>query len=143
MKDQKNILSFQNSPQEQNGDIWINVLINENNFISSGIKQFQLFENGILKESGTLEVIGSLLVNPAQDMRSKYQIIVQSIQATLAGVASKAQKDISIGDKKIAYYSAAELLSLLDYFKGKLKEEEGGYDTVNNEMKILYKWTLR
>ena len=145
MKDQTTILTFQNSPQEQNGDIWINVQITKDNFISAGLKQYQLFEGNVLKESGTLEVIASLNVDATQDLRGKYKQIVSSIQAMLAGVATKGQRHVQVGDKTIEKYSASQLLSLLNYFQGKLAEEESGTDvnTKTDQMTILYKWTMR
>lgn len=144
LKNPTTVLTFSKvDTDESTGQKWLTFKIDQDNFIEAGIAQYQLFEGNTLKEYGSCQIIPSLQVNVDQDLRSKYAIIIDAIEKTLAGVASKAQKDISIGDKKVAYYSAAELLSLLDYFKGKLKEEEGGYDTVNNEMKILYKWTIR
>ena len=142
LKNTTTVLTF--SSVVQDGDqYWLTFTIDQDNFIGAGICQYQLFDGGQLKEYGSCQIVPSLAVDSNQDLRSKYAIIVDAIEKTLSGVASKAQKDISIGDKKIAYYSAAELLSLLDYFKGKLKEEEMGYDTINNEMKILYKFQIR
>lgn len=145
MRDETTILTFQNSPANQNGEIWINILIDKKNFISSGLKQYQLFENNILKESGTLEVIASLNVDPNQDLRGKYKIIVSSIEAQLAGVATSASKHIQVGDKTIDKYSASELLSLLNYFKGKLAEQEAdsNINTKTDGMKIKYVWSWR
>ena len=141
MRDQTTILSFQNSP-EQNGEIWINVLIDKDNFISAGPKQYQLFEGNLLKESGTLEVVASLKVDPQQDLRGRYKIIVQAIQKQIAGVATKGQRHIQVGDKTIEKYSAAELLSLLNYFQGKLAEEESGtnLNTKTDQLTIKYYW---
>lgn len=145
MKDQNTILSFQNSPPEQNGDIWINVLIDQSNFISAGPKQYQLFEGNLLKESGTLEVVGSLLVDQNQDLRGRYAVIVEAIEKQIAGIASSGQKHIQVGDKTIDKYSATQLLELLNYFQGKLAEEESGtsINPKSDQMQFLYKWTIR
>lgn len=143
IKNPESIQIFESVSGNLEEGYWLYFTINEENYIGAGIAQYQLFENNQLKEYGSCQIIPSLMVNPNQDLRSKYAVIVEAIEKTLAGVASKSQKEISIGDKKIAYYSASELLSLLDYFKGKLKEEEMGYDTINNEMKILYKFQIR
>ena len=145
MKDQLDILSFTNSPPDQNDEIWINVLIDQDNFISAGLKQYQLFEGNVLKQSGTLEVVGSLLVDAGQDLRGKYKVIVDAIEAQLAGIASKGQKHVQVGDKTIDKYSAYELLKLLDYFQGKLAEEESGTDvnTKTDQMQIKYVWRIR
>lgn len=145
MKDQLDILSFTNSPPDQNDEIWINVLIDQDNFISAGLKQYQLFEGNVLKQSGTLEVVGSLLVDSSQDMRGRYKVIVDAIQAQLAGVATSANRHVQVGDKTIDKYSAYELLKLLDYFQGKLAEEESGTDinTKTDQMQIKYVWRVK
>ena len=143
MRDETTILTFQNGQPDSNGDIWIDVLIDKDNFISAGLKQYQLFENNVLKESGTLEVVASLLVDATQDLRGKYKQIVSSIQAMLAGVATKGQRHIQVGDKTIQKYSARQLLQLLNYFQGKLDEEESQSDvnTKTDQMKIKYVWS--
>ena len=145
MKDDTTVLSFSNVTEDQNNDLWLNILINQDNFISAGIKQYQLFEGNILKQSGSLQVIPSLLVDQNQDMRGRYKVIVDAIEKQLAGVASSAGKRIQVGDKTIDKYSAQELLSLLNYFQGKLDEEESGKDinTKTDQMIIKYKWTIR
>ena len=145
MKDTVNILSFSNVTEDASGDLWLNILIDNDNFISKGIKQYQLFENNKLKESGVLEVIPSLLVNSEQDLRGRYAVIVEAIQKQIAGVATSAQKHIQVGDKTIDRYSASELMELLTYFQGKLAEEESGstVNTKSDQMTFLYKWTIR
>lgn len=145
MKDQTTILTFQNGQPDENGDIWINVQITKDNFISAGLKQYQLFEGNVLKESGTLEVIASLNVDATQDLRGRYKIIVEAIQKQIAGVATKAQRRVQVGDKTIDKYTADDLLKLLNYFQGKLAEEESG-NNINPEtdqMKIKYCWSWR
>lgn len=144
IKGKNGIVQFTGQKNEQD-EIWIDVLIDQNNFIEAGLAQFQIFESGDLKSYGNVEIVPSLLVNPDQDLRSKYAIIVDAIEKTLAGVASKAQREISIGDKKIANMSADDLLRLLEYFRGKLAEEEAGTDVnpKTDQMKIKYIWTMR
>lgn len=145
MKDQNTILSFNNVTEDQNNDLWLNILIDQNNFISAGPKQYQLFEGNLLKESGTIEVVGSLLVDQNQDLRGRYAAIVDAIQKQLAGIATSASKHVQVGDKTIDKYSASELLSFLDYFKGKLAEEESGsnINPKSDEMVMKYVWRIR
>ena len=145
MKDQTTILTFNYVTEDQNQDLWLNVLIDKDNFISAGLKQYQLFEGNILKESGTLEVVASLNVDATQDLRGRYKIIVDAIQKQIAGVATKGQKHVQVGDKTIDKYSAKQLLELLNYFQGKLAEEESG-NNINPEtdqMKMKYVWSWR
>ena len=145
IKSPTSILSFNNVTEDQDNDLWLNVLIDENNYLDGGVYQFQLFENNLLKQQGMLKIIPSLIVNPAQDLRSKYAIIVDAIEAQIAGVATLGQKHVQVNDKTIDKYSAAELLSLLNYFKGKLAEQEAGNDVnpKTDQMRILYKWSIR
>lgn len=145
IKDQKHIITFNNVTEDQNNDLWLHVLIDKQNFISAGIKQYQLFENNNLKQSGSLQVIPSLLVDPTQQTRSRYAVIVEAIEAMLAGTATRAQREVAVGDKRVGYMSASQLQSILTYFKGKLYEEEAGNNTnpKTDQLKIKYIWTLR
>lgn len=145
IKDQKHIITFNNVTEDQNNDLWLHVLIDKQNFISAGIKQYQLFENNNLKQSGSLQVIPSLLVDPTQQTRSRYAVIVEAIEAMLAGTATRAQREVAVGDKRVGYMSASQLQSILTYFKGKLDEEEAGNNTnpKTDQLRIKYIWTLR
>lgn len=145
IKSQNNILQFNSVTKDQNDDLWLTINIDQENYLEAGIAQFQLFEDNRLKESGSLKITASLLVDPTQDIRSKYAIIIEAIQKQIAGVATKAQKHVQVGDKTIDKYSASELLSLLNYFKGKLAEEEAGNNTnpKTDQLRIKYCWTLR
>lgn len=127
------------------GEYWLKFKIDEEDYIEGGIAQYQLFEGDVLKEYGSCQIIPSLLVNPQQDLRGKYKQIVDAIEAQLAGVATKGQKRVQVGDKNIDKYSASQLLSLLNYFQGKLAEEESGTDinTKTDQMQIKYVWRIR
>lgn len=142
LKNTSTILTFNTVDDTIEGEYWLTFTIDEENFIEGGIANYQLFENNHLKEYGSCQIIPSLLVNPEQDLRGKYQQIVDAIEAMLAGVATKGQRHVQVGDKTVEKYSASELLKLLDYFKGKLAEEESGTDvnTKTDELTIKYYW---
>lgn len=142
IKNSSNIVTFNNVDDSIEGEYWLTFTIDEQNYIEGGIAQYQLFEDNVLKEYGSCQIVPSLLVNPEQDLRGKYKIIVDAIQAQLAGVATKGQKRVQVGDKNIDKYSAYQLLKLLDYFQGKLAEEESGTDvnTKTDQMQIKYVW---
>ena len=127
---------------EDDNEYWLTFTIDQDNFIEGGLAQYQLFEDNKLKEYGSCQIIPNLLVNPEQDTRGKYKIIVDGIEAMLAGVATKGQRHIQVGDKTIEKYSASQLLSLLNYFQGKLAEEESGTDvnTKTDQLTIKYYW---
>ena len=142
IKNSSNIVTFNNVDDSIEGEYWLTFTIDEQNYIEGGIAQYQLFEDNVLKEYGSCQIVPSLLVNPEQDLRGKYKIIVDAIQAQLAGVATKGQKRVQVGDINIDKYSAYQLLKLLDYFQGKLAEEESGTDvnTKTDQMQIKYVW---
>ena len=145
LKNPETLLIFSSVSGNVQDGYWLYFTINENNFIGAGLCNYQLFENDQLKEYGNCQIVPSLMVDSNQEIRGKYVVIVEAIQAQLAGIATLGQKHVQVNDKTIDKYSAAELLSLLDYFKGKLAEEEAG-NNVNpktDQMKMLYKWTLR
>ena len=144
LKNPETILIFSNVVTEGE-EHWLEFKIDENNFIGAGICQFQLFEGDQLKEYGSCQIIPSLLVDPQQETRGKYTVIVEAIEAQLAGIATLAQKRVQVNDKTVDKYSAAELLSLLNYFKGKQAEEEAGNDVnpKTDQMQIKYVWRVR
>lgn len=144
IKNPTTILTFDNV--ETIGDEkWLTFTIDASNYIDAGIAQYQIFEDNILKEYGSCQIIPNLLVNQDQQLRGRYAVIVDAIQKQLAGVATSASRHVQVGDKTIQKYSAAQLLSLLNYFQGKLAEEESGskINKKTSQMNIKYKWTIR
>ena len=107
IKNPTTILSFSSVDDTVPDEYWLKFTIDEDNFIEAGIAQYQLFEGSQLKEYGSCQIIPSLLVDPNQDLRGKYKIIVDAIEAMLAGVATKGQRHVQVGDKTIEKYSAA------------------------------------
>ena len=126
-----------------NGDYWLQICIDTDHFIEGGLGQYQLFQNNQLKEWGACQIIPNLYLDPNQESRGRYRVIVDAIEARLAGSASKAQRQVKVGDKEIQYMSTSQLLSLLDYFQKKMAEEEGLLDTTTNQLKIKQVWRLR
>ena len=144
LKNSTTILTF-NTVEQQDGELWLKFTIDSQNYMDGGIANYQLFEGNTLKEYGSCQIIPSLLVNPDQQLRGRYKVIVDAIEKQLAGVATSASKRVQVGDKTIDKYSAAQLLELLTYFQGKLAEEESGtsINPKSDQMQFLYKWTLR
>lgn len=129
-------------PGDVEGEYWLEFKINQNNFIGAGLANYQLFEGDQLKQYGSCQIIPSLMVDSNQQIRGKYAVIVEAIEAQLAGIATRGQKHVQVGDKTIDKYSAEQLKSLLSYFQGKLAEEEAGnnVNTKTDQMKIKYIW---
>lgn len=146
LKNSTTILTFNEVTSGATEDeYWLKVKIDEENYIEGGIAQYQLFEDNRLKEYGSCQIIPSLLVNPEQDLRGKYKIIVDAIEAQIAGVATSAQRRVQVADKSIDKYTADDLMKLLNYFQGKLDEEEAGNDVnpKTDQLKIKYKWSWK
>lgn len=143
IKNDSVIQTFNTVIPGEDGDFWLQVLIDTEHFIEGGIAQYQLFQNDQLKEWGACQIIPNLYLDPNQESKGKYRLIVQAIEAQLAGAASRAQKNVKVADKEIQYMSASQLMSLLDYFKNKMAEEEGLLNTATNQLKIKYKWRIR
>ena len=146
LKNPTTILTFNEVTSGATEDeYWLKVKIDNENYIDAGLVQYQLFEDNKLKEYGSCQIIPSLLVNPEQDLRGKYKVIVDAIEAQLAGVATSAQRRVQVNDKSIDKYTADDLLKLLNYFQGKLAEEEAGTNTnpKTDQLKIKYIWSWR
>ena len=71
-----------------------------------------------------------------------WETILDAVEATLAGKATTAQSSISVGDKSISYMSVSELMSLREFAKEKIAEENGKF-VAGRGAKIIYKWTMR
>lgn len=143
IKNDTSIQTFNTVIPDNDNNYWLQVCIDMQHFIEGGIAQYQLFQDNQLKEWGTCQVIPNLYLDPNQESRSRYRIIVEAIEAKLAGTATRAQRQVKVGDKQIQYMSASELLSLLDYFRKKMNEDEGLIDPATNELKIKYQWRIR
>lgn len=143
IKNDTSIQTFNTVIPDNDNNYWLQVCIDMQHFIEGGIAQYQLFQDNQLKEWGTCQVIPNLYLDPNQESRSRYRIIVEAIEAKLAGTATRAQRQVKVGDKQIQYMSASELLGLLDYFRKKMNEDEGLIDPATNELKIKYQWRIR
>lgn len=81
-------------------------------------------------------------MNAEDTIKSHWETVLDAVEATLAGKASQAQTNISVGDKSIGYMSVTELLELREFAKEKIAEESGKFVS-GNSGKILHKWIMR
>ena len=110
-----------------------------------GRYNFQLLgEEGVL-EQGILIVLQNFSLADISSYKSKWQTILDAIDASLAGRATQTQKDISVGDKRIGYCDIDELLKLRDFVLGKIAEEkeEEGEDMFNKNDQHVIKFVWR
>ena len=126
--------------ENQDGKLYLICYSEITSDFNPGYYKYQLIDNVGIIESGDAEVIQNyLLAEQGQSVKSHNQILLDAIEAQLAGVATSAQSSITVGDKSISYMSINELLKLRQYYKNKVDEQEGKRNP-NNEGKILYRW---
>lgn len=71
---------------------------------------------------------------------SRWRTVLSAVDAAIAGRATQAQLRVSVGDKSIEYCSLSELLSLREFVKGRLKEEESSHRPGDQS---VIKWVWR
>lgn len=73
----------------------------------------------------SLEVLPNYsLADEPEPSLSRWKTVLAAVDAAIAGRATQSQLRVSVGDKSIEYCSLAELLSLREFVRGRLKEEE-------------------
>ena len=105
--------------------------------------KYQILNDEGVEEEGEIEILQNFsLMEEYESVKSHWEIILEAIEATLAGKATAAQSSISVGDKSISYMSVSELMSLREFAKEKIGEENGKF-VAGNGAKILHKWVMR
>ena len=110
---------------------------------SVGKFKFQILNDEGVEDSGDIEILPNFaLMDEGESVRSHWEVVLDAVEATLAGKATAAQASISVGDKSISYMSVSELMSLREFAKEKIAEENGKF-VAGNGAKILHKWVMR
>ena len=110
---------------------------------SVGKFKYQILNDEGIEDSGDIEILPNFaLMEEDESVKSHWEVILEAIEATLAGKATAAQSSISVGDKSISYMSVSELMSLRQFAKEKIGEENGKFVS-GNGAKILHKWVMR
>ena len=105
--------------------------------------KFQILNDEGVEDSGDIEILQNFsLMDEGESVRSHWEVVLEAIESTLAGKATQAQTNISVGDKSIGYMSVSELLELREFAKEKIAEEKGKFPSGNGG-KILHKWIMR
>lgn len=84
------------------------------------------FEDGSkqIAAQGALTLkVSAINLAAGTDARSKVQIIVDNLEAMLAGNASEMVRKYKINNRELDRYSIPEILSLLNYWRGRLQFE--------------------
>ena len=110
---------------------------------SVGKFKYQILNDEGIEDSGDIEILPNFaLMDEDESVRGHWEVVLDAVEATLAGKATQAQTNISVGDKSIGYMSVSELLELREFAKEKIGEENGKFVS-GNGAKILHKWVMR
>ena len=105
--------------------------------------KYQILNDEGIEDSGDIEILPNFaLMDEDESVRSHWEVVLDAIEATLAGKSTQAQTKIYGGNKKIGYMSVSELLELREKKKKKIGEENGKFVS-GNGAKILHKWVMR
>ena len=110
---------------------------------SVGKFKYQILNDEGIEDSGDIEILPNFaLMDEDESVRGHWEVVLEAIENTLAGKATQAQTNISVGDKTIGYMSVSELLELRQFAKEKIGEENGKFVS-GQGAKILHKWVMR
>ena len=105
--------------------------------------KYQILNDECIEDENDIEILPNFaLMDEDESVRGHWEVVLEAIENTLAGKATQAQTNISVGDKTIGYMSVSELLELREFAKEKIAEEKGKFVS-GKGAKILYKWTMR
>ena len=108
-----------------------------------GVFKFQILNDEGVEDDGDIEILPNFaLMDEDESVKSHWEVVLEAIENTLAGKATQAQTNISVGDKSIGYMSVSELLELREFAKEKIAEENGKFVS-GKGAKILHKWVMR
>ena len=108
-----------------------------------GVFKYQILNDEGVEDEGEIQILQNFaLMDEDESVKSHWEVILEAIEATLAGKATAAQSSISVGDKSISYMSVSELMSLREFAKEKIAEEKGNF-VPGRGAKILHKWVMR
>ena len=109
----------------------------------AGVFKYQILNDEGIEDEGEIQILQNFsLMDEDESVRSHWEVVLDAVEATLAGKATNSQTNISVGDKSIGYMSVSELLELREFAKEKIAEENGKF-VAGNGAKILHKWVMR
>lgn len=109
----------------------------------AGEYKYQILNSEGIEDEGDFYILRNFaLADDEESVKSVNEKYLEAVEAQIAGKATKAQSSMSVGDKSISYCTIDELLTLRDYFKSKIAEENGKFKS-GNSGRIIYKWSGR
>ena len=128
---------------EKDNNFYIEVPADVTKTWNVGVFKYQILNDEGIEDSGDIEILQNFaLMDEDESVKSHWEVVLDAVEATLAGKATSAQTNISVGDKSIGYMSVSELLELRSFAKEKIGEENGKFVS-GNGAKILHKWVMR
>ena len=105
--------------------------------------KYQILNDEGIEDEGEIQILQNFaLMDEDESVRSHWEVVLDAVEATLAGKATNSQTNISVGDKSIGYMSVSELLELREFAKEKIAEEKGKFVS-GKGARILHKWVMR
>lgn len=99
--------------------------------ITAGNYLYQLLDSDSeVVESGSIQFLPSLA---SGDPRSWASITLAAIEAVLTSRATQTQRNVTVGDKSLAYMSHAELLSAREYFTDLVDQENAEESGISDQ----------
>lgn len=109
----------------------------------AGVFKYQILNDEGIEDEGEIQILQNFaLMDEDESVKSHWEVVLDAVEATLAGKATNSQTNISVGDKSIGYMSVSELLELREFAKEKISEEKGKF-VAGKGAKILHKWVMR
>ena len=128
---------------EKDNSLYIEVPADVTKNWDAGVFKFQILNDEGVEDSGDIEILPNFaLMDEDESVKSHWEVVLDAVEATLAGKATNSQTNISVGDKSIGYMSVSELLELREFAKEKISEEKGKFVS-GKGAKILHKWVMR
>lgn len=107
----------------------------------AGDYKYQILDaDGIVEQGNAVVKQNFALTDQNESVKTKSQVILEAIEAQIAGVATSAQTSIHVGDKSISYMSFDQLMKAREFFKKKVAEQKKIH-VAGNQGRIKYRWS--
>lgn len=121
---------------------YLEVLAVDTSKFRAGEYKYQIIDNKrIITEGNAVVRQNFALTDQNESVKTHNEVILEAIEAQIAGVATSAQTSIHVGDKSISYMSFDQLMKAREFFKKKVAEQKKAH-VAGNQGRIVYKWSL-
>lgn len=121
---------------------YLEVLASDTRKYRAGQYKYQIIDNTRIVQEGNAVVKQNFaLTDQNESVKTQNEVILEAIEAQIAGVATSAQTSIHVGDKSISYMSFDQLMKAREFFKKKVAEQKKIH-VAGNQGRIKYRWSL-